>query len=156
MPENNATLLTCELPHQNAFSGYQKGAYFYSNAPISLDPNSPLLCDVDHFFPHTVKQVPDFDQINIDGIWNLVLARQECNRGKNEKFARLPSLHMLEKLHTRNECFIESHHPLRETLINQTGKTQHERHAFLQEVYSQAKQVLIHEWTPDFLMSHCS
>ena len=149
MPENNATLLTCELPHQNALSGYQKGTCFYSNAPISLDPDSPLFCDVDHFFPHTLKQVPDFTHINIDGVWNLVLAQQECNRGKNGKFARLPSLRMLEKLHTRNEYFIESHHPLRETLINQTGKTQHERQAFLQEVYSQAKQVLIHEWTPD-------
>ena len=146
----NAAVRSVDVTYcRDALSGYQKGAGFYPNAPISLDPDSPLLCDVDHFFPHTLKQVPEFAHINIDSVWNFVLAQQECNRGKNGKFARLPSIRLLEKLHTRNEYFIESHHPLRETIINQTGTTQRERRALLQAIYSQAKQALIHEWTLD-------
>ena len=62
--------------------------------------------------------------------------------------ARVPSLLLLERLHQRNEYLIGSHHPLRETLMRQTGGTTPERTRFLQGAWSAAKAVLVHEWLP--------
>jgi hypothetical protein len=89
--------------------------------------------DVDHFFPHKLKQQNTC--INVDGIWNLVLSCNTCNRGTNGKFDRIPSARLLTRLHNRNEFFIGSHHPLRETLIRQTGSTTAERANFLRTTY---------------------
>jgi len=50
------------------------------------------------------------------GVANLVLACTDCNRGVNGKFAHLPALPLLQRLHDRNEYLFTSHHPLRETL----------------------------------------
>jgi hypothetical protein len=72
----------------------------------------------------------------IDGVANLVLACQECNRGTDGKFNRLPSITLLERLYKRNEYLINSHHPLRETLIAQTGNTTQKRQAFLQDAFN--------------------
>ena len=47
-----------------------------------------------------------------------------CNRGECGKFAQVPAIPYLERLHKRNEFLINSHHPLRETIINQTGKSE--------------------------------
>lgn len=135
---------------RNSLNGYQKGFCFYSCTQISLNPRTLNFCDIDHFFPHTLGSRPEFQSINIDGVWNLVLASKECNRGEGGKFAKVPKLKFLEKLHQRNEYFINSHHPLRETLINQTGKSETERRRFLQYVNDQARTVLIHEWEPQF------
>ncbi len=112
---------------RSALNGYQKGKCFYCFNDISIDPAQDELADVDHFFPHTLQAVV---RINLDGVWNLVLACKQCNRGESGKFARVPQIHLLERLHKRNCFFIASHHPLRETLINQTGNTETERAAF--------------------------
>ena len=66
----------------------------------------------------------------------MVLACVDCNRGENGKFAKLPSIQMLERLHNRNEYLITSHHPLRETLISQTGISTEKRQRFLQDAYN--------------------
>ena len=84
---------------------------------------------------------------NLDGVWNLVLACAECN-GAAEKGAKVPSLKLLERLDTRNEYLIGSNHPLKETLIQQTGKDAETRAAFLQGVYNEAKTKLLHTWEP--------
>ncbi len=131
-----------------SLNGYQKGACFYCGEAISLDSASPTFCDVDHFFPHTLKQSHDLHFALIDGVWNLVLSCQDCNRGAGGKHALLPSLRLLTKLHRRNEFYIESHHPLRETIINQTGKTSTQRRDFLQSVFNLSRQLLVHEWDP--------
>ena len=131
---------------RDALNGYQKGRCFYSFKPISINANSPDLADVDHFFPHVLKTegvIP-----NLDGVWNLVLSSQECNRGVAGKFAKVPSLRLLQRLHTRNEYLISSHHPLRETLIAQTGSTEPARKSFLQSCYDHARSILIHTWEP--------
>src|SRR4051812_2089824 len=95
--------------------------------------------DVDQFFPFTlVQNLGSAYNATVNGVWNLVLACQRCNRGAEGKFARVPSLKYLERLHTRNSFLINSHHPLRETLINQTGLTEEQRRSFLQEQYRQA------------------
>jgi hypothetical protein len=133
---------------RDALNGYQKGKCFYSFHEISVVDKSPNLADVDHLFPHKLK--PDMPDINFDGIWNLVLSTKDCNRGENGKFAKLVEPKYLERLHERNNYLIESHHPLRETLINQTGKTEPIRRNFLQSVYNAAAKVLLQTWKPEF------
>jgi hypothetical protein len=130
---------------RDSLNGYQKGRCFYCYQPISVESNSDDLADVDHFIPWMLK-----DRIsNINGVWNLVLSCKDCNRGENGKFARVPTISLLSRLHKRNEYFISSHLPLRETLIQQTGKTEQARKDFLQQNYITAKNTLIHEWQPE-------
>ena len=85
-------------------------------------------------------------KVNLNGVWNLVLTCNSCNRGEDGKFAKVPALKYLERLYKRNEYLISSHHTLRETIINQTGKTVEERIAFLREIDRIAKSTLIHRW----------
>lgn len=132
---------------RDALNGYQKGRCFYCFADVAIDAASDQLADVDHFFPHALK-AHGFGQV-IDGVWNLVLACQECNRGPKGKFHKLPDRDLLQRLHTRNNFFIDSHHPLRETLIEQTGTSEHARRQYLQQAYQRAKELLIHTWTPE-------
>ena len=135
---------------RDALNGYQKGKCFYCFADISIFTGADNLADVDHFFPHKLK----FFNIAhpIDGVWNLVLACQNCNRGSAGKFDRLPADKFVERLHTRNEFFINSHHPLRETLMQQTGIKLKQRINFLKFNYQQAAiGVLINSsWQPEF------
>lgn len=132
---------------RHALNGYQKGKCFYCDAPIFIEDN--LNADVDHFFPHKLKYVPEIGPV-VDGIWNLVLSCKECNRGVDGKFDKLPSLNLLIKLSYRNEYLIKSHHPLRETLINQTGMTEPDRRDFLNKIYQRALGVTFHTWEPVF------
>ncbi len=120
---------------RDALNGYQKGKCFYSFADISIEPGSTNLADVDHFIPHSLNEYI----INIDGVWNLVLSSTECNRGERGKFDRLPDIKYLDRLHNRNEFLITSNHPLRETLIQQTGNTPKKRHGFLLSMYNTAQ-----------------
>lgn len=117
-----------------ALNGYQKGRCFYCFKDISVEPFHNDLADVDHFFPHILKKCDTTKPI--DGISNLVLACRDCNRGENGKFERLPSIDLLDRLFNRNEYLITSHHPLRETLIAQTGITSSKRQNYLQAAYN--------------------
>lgn len=118
---------------RSALNGYQKGKCFYCFRNISVTPDANELADVDHFFPHKLHYCANEKPIN--GVSNLVLACKECNRGQNGKFDRLPSISLLGRLHRRNEYLIKSHHPLRETLMLQTGLTEAGRKDFLQKAY---------------------
>lgn len=129
---------------RGALNGYQKGKCFYCYDDISVESNSSNTCDVDHFFPHMLQLL--IPKVNLNGVWNLVLTCNSCNRGEDGKFAKVPALKYLERLHKRNEYLISSHHPLKETIINQTGKTVEERIAFLREIDRIAKVTLIHRW----------
>ena len=126
-----------------ALNGYQKGKCFYCFDDINVTDDETNTCDVDHFIPHTLQQ---YMPVNLDGVWNLVLACKNCNHGDDGKFAKVPALKYLERLSKRNDFLISSHHPLRETLINQTGRIEAERHMFLQHMYNLAKGYLIHTW----------
>ena len=147
--KHNRTNITTS---RGALNGYQKSRCFYCFKEISISSVDDLLADVDHFFPHLLKpQVATAGccrPVNVDGVWNLVLSCPECNRGENGKFAQVPSLELLERLHTRNEYLIGSHHPLRETLIMQTGNTERDRKYFLDKSYRFSKINLIHGWQP--------
>jgi hypothetical protein len=131
-----------------ALNGYQKGKCFYCFGDIGVEDHMLGIADVDHFFPHVLKGHGLGDLA--DGVWNLVLACPACNRGEDGKFARLPQLRHLERLHRRNEFLIDSHHPLRETLIAQTGPSDPLRRSFLQETYRRSKELLIHDWKPPY------
>ena len=130
---------------RGALNGYQRGKCFYCGSAMTVSADGEAV-DVDHFFPHVLKQ-HGFGPV-VDGIWNLVLACATCNRGSGGKFDQLPALHFLERLHARNEFLIRSHHPLRETLMQQTGTTESERRGYLNDLYNRAWAVLIHRWEP--------
>lgn len=135
---------------RDALNGYQKGKCFYCFTDISIEAGAQYLADVDHFFPHVLSFYRIADPI--DGVWNLVLACQNCNRGAWGKFDRMPEQRFVERLHTRNEFLIDSHHPLRETLIKQTGKSIGERANFLRNNYLQAitGPLINTSWKPEF------
>jgi 5-methylcytosine-specific restriction endonuclease McrA len=125
---------------RDALNGYQRGLCFYCFQSISLDMSSPRATEVDHFYPHSLGQQQQiYANVNLDGVWNLVLTCQKCNRGKSN---HLPRLNYLYRLKRRNDYLIDSHHPLRETLIRQTGQTEKERDKFLQEMDKVAVEVL--------------
>lgn len=135
---------------RDALNGYQKGKCFYCSADISIEGGSVDLGDVDHFFPRKLL----FYNIAhpIDGVWNLVLACQSCNRGAGGKFDRLPEKRFLKRLHQRNDFFITSHHPLRETLIQQIGSTTKKRVKFLDDNYLAASTgaLINSSWKPEY------
>ncbi len=84
---------------RNALNGYQKGRCFYCFSELILLGDG-MNVDVDHFFPHKLKN--QNQGLTVDGVWNLVLACKQCNRGANGKFDRIPSVELLKRLHTRN------------------------------------------------------
>lgn len=128
-----------------ALNGYQKGKCFYCFRDILLG-SQDISPEIDHFFPHILKQW-GFGPL-IDGIWNLVLSCKQCNRGIDGKFTCVPSLKLLRRLFKRNEFLIKSHHPLRETIMLQTGSTQTDRQTFLKKWHEDAWKILIHTWEP--------
>ncbi len=117
-----------------SLNGYQKGRCFYCYRDISIEKNHIELADVDHFFPHVLRFCDPYKPVN--GVANLVLACKDCNRGESGKFDRLPSVALLERLYQRNEYLITSHHPLRETLMVQTGINSQQRRQYLQDAYT--------------------
>jgi hypothetical protein len=135
-----------------SLNGYQKGKCFYSFQDISIDSVFENICAVDHFFPHIHKLHFNDTGSNIDGVWNLVLANRQVNSSKGTK---IPKLKYLERLYRRNEFYIASKHPLGETIINQTGRTQTERRAFLQRQYNLAVSLSIQQWEPLIELESC-
>lgn len=131
---------------RDALSGYQKGKCFYTGRNLILKQGLSMNCAVDHFLPHINKI--DHGRIggNINGVWNLVIADEKTNMQKN---ARVPAEKYLLALYKRNEYYIESKHPLAETIINQTGETAQKRQAFLKRHYELALSLCIHRWNPE-------
>lgn len=125
-----------------ALNGYQKSRCFYCFTPVTIKAGQ-ITADVDHVFPWALRSLVTG---NPNGVWNLVLACRDCNRGAGGKFDCVPALELVSRLYRRNEFLITSHHPLRETLIAQTGATPAFRVAFLQGNYETAKLARIIEW----------
>ena len=131
---------------RDSLNGYQKGKCFYSFQDISVVSGSAKLCEVDHFLPHLNKTIHNDFGANINGVWNLVLADKEINRNKS---ACIPEKRFLQRLFNRNEFYIESKHPLAETIVNQTGKTKQKRMHFLNKQYQLALDSAIITWKPE-------
>lgn len=128
----------------STLNGYQKGKCFYCFAPITIEPG-PSAADVDHFFPWSQRALVS----NADGIWNLVLACQECNRGVGGKFDAVPSLPLLGRLHRRNEFYVDSKHKLAATIMAQTSRTASTRASHLQRTYTELTLATIRHWHPE-------
>lgn len=143
--ENNAMRRTDITSVRDALNGYQKGKCFYSFQDISVLAGSDKICQVDHFLPHTNKLIHAENGANINGVWNLVLADAAVNGNKS---AQIPEKKFLERLFNRNEFYIESKHPLAETIINQTGRTKEQRRLFLNQQYQLALDHSIQVWKP--------
>jgi hypothetical protein len=111
---------------------------------VDIDPTSGDLADVDHVFPHVLGKLGKL--MNIDGVWNLVLACRTCNRGPDGKFDYTPHPDYVSRLNKRNEYLILSHHPLRETLMKQSGLTVEARRQFLQSALDVASTYSPKTW----------
>ncbi len=131
---------------RDALNGYQKSKCFYCFGYISIVSGSEHLADVDHFFPHMLK--PHLSNCNLDGVWNLVLSCVECNRSAG-KSSKIPSLDLIKRLNHRNEYLISSNHPLKETIIRQTGKTSQNRAGFIQRVIDDTSNTGGPSWEPE-------
>jgi hypothetical protein len=143
--ENNTMRRVDITSVRDSLNGYQKGKCFYSFQDISINKYDINLCEVDHFLPHANKMAHADYGANINGVWNLVLADSMVNLDKN---AKIPEKHLLERLFNRNEFYIESKHPLAETIINQTGRTSEQRRKFLETHYNIALNCSIIRWKP--------
>jgi len=130
---------------RDSLNGYQKGKCFYSFQDISINKNDTNTCAVDHFLPHVNKLEHAQIGVNINGIWNLVLSDFSINLDKK---AKIPEKRFLERLFNRNEYYIESKHPLAETIINQTGLTKDSRRKFMEKNYNLALSLSIQKWEP--------
>lgn len=130
---------------RDALNGYQRGKCFFCFDQIAIGHNHPNIAHVDHFFPHILRNEGIGDLIN--GVWNLVLSCPTCN-GSSEKGAKVPDPDLVNRLSKRNEYLIKSNHPLKETIILQTGNSKQSRHNFLQEKLNIAKNALHHIWEP--------
>lgn len=131
---------------RDSLNGYQKGKCFYSYQDISINKKDINICEVDHFLPHVNKLAHSRTGANINGVWNLVLADSSINLHKK---ARISEKRFLHRLFNRNEFYIESKHPLSETIINQTGLTKESRRRFLEAQYNLALTNSLQQWKPE-------
>ena len=128
--------------------GYQKGKCFYCFK--SIKSGDEISCDVDHFLPFALRYKEDMLKVDLNGVWNLVLACSECNKGKGGKSGSVPEKKYLERLKTRNNYLISSHHPLSNTLVNQTGSDDKTRNSILEKLHSNAYAHQKKYWKPSF------
>ncbi len=101
---------------------YQKGlCFFCSNLMTDIHGKEyELFPDVDHFFPLTLLSKEPILSVNPNGVWNLVIACNQCNR--KEKRANVPAEKFYNKLLLRNERFaIEHSHGLKFSILNSLG-----------------------------------
>ncbi|MEQ1448505.1 HNH endonuclease domain-containing protein [Acinetobacter lwoffii] len=129
-------------------NGYQKGKCFYCLKAISIQSHQANTCDIDHVIPMSIQYGSTYD-LQLNEIWNLVLACKECNRWDHGgKAGNLPHLQFILQLHQRNEYLIESNHPLKENIILRTGKKTEQRLDFLTKRFDFAKTIKNSSWTP--------
>ena len=130
---------------KDAISGYQRGQCFYCSKELNFsETHTPDAIRVDHLLPFSLMTKTNLPE-DLDRVWNLVLACNHCN-GTSEKWDNLPHSDYVKRLLTRNEFYIQSHHPLRETLILQTGQSKEERYNFVISIYDHLKQTGYHFW----------
>lgn len=124
-----------------ALNGYQRGFCFYCYRPISVLSEGERGCEVDHFLPFS--SFARGIHLDLEGVWNLVLACASCNRSK---YSHRPAQRYLGQLVLRNEWLISSHHPLRETVMADTGSTRTARIAFLRTAYGSLAELESRVW----------
>jgi hypothetical protein len=108
--------------------GYQQNRCFYCGEEL-------FDIAVDHVIP--------FQALMHNDMWNLVLAHDFCNELKSDN---IPPWHFVENLITRNEYFISSAHPIKDTLIRQLGSTRKLRKQKVVDEYHYAKGKIGRIW----------
>ena len=113
----------------NVLISYQHGRCFYCNKHMNVNAksNEHDFPDVDHVIPFSAFNKGILStNYNSNGIWNLVVACKDCNRGSNGKFHTPPDKLYFEKLIDRNILFTQEHkHSLKNTILMSLGATNH-------------------------------
>jgi 5-methylcytosine-specific restriction endonuclease McrA len=136
---------------------YQKGRCFYCGKPWDerADAQQHDFPEVDHFIPLSLLARQPFMNVNPNGVWNLVIACKDCNRGQHGKSDQVPSNTYFERLLKRNEYYTEEHkHSMRYSILKSLGvsegitKTQQTRvlTSVHQELYSSFDYLA--KWAP--------
>ena len=129
-----------------AFNGYQDGRCAYCGEAFEQCGLGPV---VEHVLPFVLKK-RGWNGPDVDAVWNLVLACEPCNSSKS---GRAPHELWMPWLVQRNNDLIRSHHPLRETLMLQTGSAPGERERFVIDAYRAATEALPSVWIPPQVLS---
>lgn len=88
--------------------------------------------------------------MDLNGLWNLVLTYQECNRGEqNRNFTRVPHGSLLERLYKGNEYLFKSNQPFKETTIMKIEKNSKLRGGFLKTTFNYAFANKSSRWIPE-------
>ena len=131
---------------KDSLVGYQHGKCFYCNQEISIVSGHSNSCHVDHVFPFSLQD-HSHEFNDVDKVWNLVLSCKTCNLAKSN---RIPDKKYIKELNKRNSFYVESHHPLKETVMNQTGSDSTSRTLFLSNYYLKAFNLFNTEpWKPE-------
>lgn len=115
---------------RDALLPYQKGYCFYCRRKLdpSASSQSSSFPDVDHFFPIKFLNEQNLQghfSANFNGLWNLVIACKDCNRGTDGKFTQIPEPIFFNALVSRNEYFAEEHkHLFRFAILHGLGATE--------------------------------
>ncbi|GII66800.1 hypothetical protein Skr01_68850 [Sphaerisporangium krabiense] len=126
-----------------ALNGYQDGRCAYCDRLMAQgEASGPV---VEHVLPWKLVTRPFWTGPDVDAVWNLVLSCTPCNQAKQD---RAPHESWMPWLEQRNNDLIDSRHPLRETLITQTGATATTRRENLKNAYRTATELLPSTWTP--------
>ena len=99
---------------------YQHGQCFYCKKRLNrfTDSMADDFPDVDHVLPLSLLVKTEMGKVNPNGVWNLVLACMDCNRGQGGKFDAIPAKQFLVRLAARNALFVEEHkHSLRNSIL---------------------------------------
>ena len=94
-----------------SIDGFQYGRCFYCHEPLGDLNGSDI--HVDHVFPFKWMTTGSWQGPDLNGVWNLVLAHESCNR---KKWFRNPTDEEIHRLTVRNDAIAESPVPLRRTL----------------------------------------
>ena len=94
-----------------SIDGFQYGRCFYCHEPLG-ELDGPDI-EVDHVFPFKWMTTGSWCGPDLNGVWNLVLAHESCNR---KKWFRNPTDEEIGRLIACNDAIAESPKPLRRTL----------------------------------------
>jgi 5-methylcytosine-specific restriction endonuclease McrA len=112
----------------NTLTGYQQGRCFYCGEDL-------YDIEVDHVIPYKA--------LKHNQIWNLVLAHSFCNQNKSDN---IPPLQYIGNMINRNEFFIDSSHPIKDTLVRQLGTKKEQRREKILSEYTYAKNWIVRLW----------
>lgn len=137
-----ARRLLTKTPLREAANSYQMGQCFYCERVMAAGPDGEVGC-INHFFPLKLETILHVN-LDLSGIWNLVLACESCHQGPLGKHDLVPIYKYLDLLHRRNEFLIPKLKTPRRLLT--TGETESDRRAYLDGMHDLARHYLRSEW----------